>query len=41
LAVAAGGAAKASKTTVLMTGAEGMGAMKKADVVAKTYKPAR
>ena len=41
LAVAAGGAAKASKTTVLMTGTEGMGAMKKADVVVKTYKPAR
>ncbi|HJY50747.1 MAG TPA: GYD domain-containing protein, partial [Stellaceae bacterium] len=41
LAVAAGGAVKASKTTVLMTGTEGMGAMKKADVVVKTYKPAR
>jgi hypothetical protein len=39
LAVAAGGAAKASKTTVLMTGTEGVEAMKKADVVAKTYKP--
>jgi len=25
----------------LMSGAEGVGAMKKADVVAKTYKPAR
>src|SRR5580704_3699363 len=41
LAVAAGGAAKASKTTVLMSGTEGVGAMKKADAVAKTYKPAR
>lgn len=41
LAVAAGGAAKASKTTVLMTGAEGVGSMKKADAVAKAYKPAR
>ena len=41
LAVAAGGAVKASKTTTLMTGTEGVGAMKKADAVAKTYKPAR
>ena len=41
LAVAAGGAAKASKTTVLMSGTEGVGAMKKADAVAKTYKPDR
>ena len=41
LAVSAGGAAKASKTTVLMSGTEGVGAMKKADAVAKTYKPAR
>jgi uncharacterized protein with GYD domain len=41
LAVAAGAAAKASKTTVLMSGTEGVGAMKKADLVAKTYKPAR
>jgi uncharacterized protein with GYD domain len=41
LAVAAGGAAKAGKTTVLMTGTEGVEAMKKADAVAKTYKPAR
>jgi uncharacterized protein with GYD domain len=41
LAIAAGGAIKASKTTVLMTGAEFVGAMKKADAVAKTYKPAR
>src|ERR1700747_3729010 len=41
LAVAAGGALKAGKTTVLMTGAEGVGGMKKADAVAKAYKPAR
>ena len=41
LAVAAGGALKAGKTTVLMTGTEGVGGMKKADAVAKTYKPAR
>ena len=38
---AAGGAIKASKTTVLMTGTEGEGALKKADAVAKAYKPAR
>lgn len=41
MAVGAGGAIKASKTTVLMTGAEGVKAMKKAGAVAKTYKPAR
>jgi uncharacterized protein with GYD domain len=41
LAFAAGGALKAGKTTVLMTGTEGVGALKKAEVVAKTYKPAR
>jgi uncharacterized protein with GYD domain len=41
LALAAGGALKASKTTVLMTGTEGVGAMKKAEAVAKVYKPAR
>jgi uncharacterized protein with GYD domain len=41
LAIAAGGAVKASKTTVLMTGTECVIAMKKADAVAKTYKPAR
>ena len=41
LALAAGGALKAGKTTVLMTGTEGVGALKKAEVVAKTYKPAR
>ncbi len=41
LGVAAGGAIKASKTTVLMTGTEGEGALKKADAVTKAYKPAR
>ena len=41
LAVAAGGALKAGKTTVLMTGAEGVDSMTKADAVAKAYRPAR
>ena len=41
LAIAAGGALKAGKTTVLMTGTEGIGALKKAEVVGKTYKAAR
>ena len=41
LAIAAGGAIKASKTTVLMTGAEAVEAMKRADAVAKVYRPAR
>jgi uncharacterized protein with GYD domain len=41
LGVGAGGAIKASKTTVLMSGSEGVGAMKKADAVAKAYRPAR
>ena len=41
LAVTAGGAIKAGKTTVLMTGSEGVGALKKADAVAKAYRPAR
>lgn len=41
LAIGAGGAIKASKTTVLMTGMEGVGAIKKADAVAKVYRPAR
>jgi uncharacterized protein with GYD domain len=41
LAIAAGGACKASKTTKLMTGAQGVEAMKKADTVAKVYRPAR
>jgi uncharacterized protein with GYD domain len=41
LAVAAGGAIKASKTTVLITGTDGVEALKKADTIAKIYKPAR
>ncbi len=41
LAVGAGGAIKASKTTVLMTGKEGVAALEKADAVAKAYRPAR
>jgi len=40
LAVAAGGAVRSGKTTTLMTGAEGVTAMKKAADIAKTYKPA-
>lgn len=41
LAVTAGGAIKAGKTTALMTGAQGVEALKKAGTVAKTYQPAR
>ena len=41
LAIAAGGAIKSSKTTVLMTGSEILGALKKATAVTKGYKPAR
>ncbi len=41
LAVAAGGAVTSAKTTVLMSGAEAVAGMKKADAVAKVYKPAR
>ena len=41
LAIAAGGAVKSAKTTVLMTGAEAVAGMKKAEAVAKVYKPAR
>ncbi|MDR3531314.1 MAG: GYD domain-containing protein [Rhodopila sp.] len=41
LAVAAGGAIKSSKTTVLMSGSEAVAGMKKAEAVAKIYKPAR
>ena len=41
LAFAAGGALKASKTTALMTGAQGVEALKKADAVAKIYRPAK
>ena len=41
LVAAAGGAIKASKTTVLMKGDVGVEALKKADTVAKAYRPAR
>ncbi len=41
LGVGAGSAIKASKTTVLLTGAEGVEALRKADTVAKTYRPAQ
>jgi uncharacterized protein with GYD domain len=41
LAVAAGGKVKAGKTTALMSGAQGVAAMKKAAAVAKAYKTAR
>lgn len=41
LGVGAGGAIKASKTTVLLSGADGVAALKKAAAVAKAYQPAR
>jgi len=41
IALAAGGAVKASKTTLLMSGAQGVEALKKAATVAKTCQPAR
>ncbi|MSO90275.1 MAG: GYD domain-containing protein [Acetobacteraceae bacterium] len=41
LALAAGGAIKSAKTTVLMSGAEAVAGMQKVTKVAKTYKPAR
>jgi uncharacterized protein with GYD domain len=41
MAIAAGGAVKASKTSKLLSGAEGVEAMRKADAVAKVYRPAR
>lgn len=41
LAVGAGGTIKSSKTTVLMTGKEGVDALKKASKVAEAYRPAR
>jgi uncharacterized protein with GYD domain len=41
LAIGAGGALKSSKTTVLMSGSEIVGALKKAPAVAQGYKPAR
>ena len=41
LAVAAGGAIKSGKTTVLMSGAQAVDAMKKTAAVAKSYRPAQ
>jgi uncharacterized protein with GYD domain len=41
LAIAAGGAVKSAKTTVLMSGDEAVAGMKKASAVTKIYKPAR
>lgn len=41
LAVGAGGAVKSSKTTLLMAGEQGVAALKKANEVAKAYRPAR
>ena len=41
VAIAAGGAIKSSHTTVLMTGAELVAALKKSEAVVKGYKPAR
>jgi len=40
LAVAAGGALKSGQTTPLMTGDQGVTALKKATIVANTYRPA-
>ena len=41
LAIAAGGAIKTSKTTALMTGTQGVEALKQADAVARIYRPAK
>ncbi len=41
LAVGASGVMKASRTTALITGDAGVEALKKADSIAKAYKPAR
>lgn len=41
LAVAAGGAVKASRTTKLLSGAQWVSALKKAAEVGKSYRPAR
>ena len=41
LAVTAGGAIGSGKTTVLMSASQGVEALKKADKVAKGYKPAK
>jgi uncharacterized protein with GYD domain len=40
LAVTAGGAAKSGKTTPLLSGAQGIDALKKVEKVNKAYKPA-
>jgi uncharacterized protein with GYD domain len=41
LGIAAGGAVKAAKTTVLMSGADAVASMKKAEAITSIYKPAR
>jgi uncharacterized protein with GYD domain len=41
IAVGAGGALKSSKTTVLMTGTQGVAALEKAEAVAQAYRPAK
>lgn len=41
LAVGSGGAIKSSKTTVLLSGDQGVTALKKAKAIAKAYKPAK
>ena len=41
LAIAAGGAVKAAKTTPLLTGAEWVAALKKAPAVSAKYQPAK
>lgn len=41
VAIAAGGAVKAGKTTRLLTGVQGVDMLKKAEAVAKVYRPAR
>lgn len=40
LAIASGGALKSARTTALMSGTEALAGMKKAEAVAKVYKPA-
>ena len=41
VAFAAGGGAKASRTTRLLTGEQGVDMLKRAEAVAKVYRPAR
>jgi uncharacterized protein with GYD domain len=41
LAIAAGGALRSAKTTRLLNGAEWIAALKKAQIVSPSYKPAR